>query len=124
MNLRIILRRLYPGFIVPSLPRKAPREFTEEVLEHYKQELQKFLDALCSHPLFSDSDILSLFILEKDHNKYEKGKKRICKANPPKSVSECYTINGYEKVTYDSFLETKCSELNESIGSLRSNFQK
>ena len=124
MNLRIILRRSYPGFIVPALPRKAPREFSKEILDQYKFELQKFLDALCSHPLFSSSAILSLFILEKDHNQYEKGKKRICKIEPPRTVAECYTIEGCEKVSFDSLLEEKCSELNESVSSIKSNFQK
>ena len=54
MNLRTVLRRFYPGYIVPSLPKNAPYEFTKEILEHYKVEIQKFLNELFSHPLFKD----------------------------------------------------------------------
>lgn len=124
MNLRIILRRFYPGYIVPPLPRKAPHEFTEQVLSQYKLGLQKFLDALFSHPLFRESAILGLFALESDHEKFEKGKKRICKASPPRSVAECCTVDGQERVTFDPLLENKCSELSDSVDSLRSNLQK
>eukprot|EP00826_Nyctotherus_ovalis_P065239 TRINITY_DN9584_c0_g1_i9.p1 TRINITY_DN9584_c0_g1~~TRINITY_DN9584_c0_g1_i9.p1 ORF type:complete len:345 (+),score=65.61 TRINITY_DN9584_c0_g1_i9:229-1263(+) len=124
MNLRIILRRFYPGYIVPPLPRRAPHEFTDQVLSQYKLDLQRFLDALFSHPLFRESAILGLFVLENDHDKYEKGKKRISKANPPRNVAECYTVDGLEKVAFDPLLENKCSELSDSVDSLRNNLQK
>ena len=124
MNLRTVLRRFYPGYIVPSLPRNAPHEFTKEILERYKVEIQKFLNELFSHPLFKDSEILSHFILEKSYHAYEKAKNEICKKNLPNSVAQCYTVAGQAKVSFDPLLEERCSELSYNLGLLRKNFRK
>lgn len=124
VSLRENLIKLYPGYIIPLLPKKAPQKFTPEVLAKYKDKMQKFLAELFEHPLLKRSYVLCQFVLEKSYKKYKSAKKRLSKEEMPRCVGQCFTVEGAADVSFDPMLENKCEEMDHGLQCLQKNLDK
>ena len=56
--------------------------------------LEKFLDALASHPLIRNSKILQEFLSIENENEFSNLKKEHAKLKPPVKLTELKSLNG------------------------------
>jgi len=119
--LKDILMKMYPGCVIPLLPRTFLKEFDSNTLERRKQAFQHFLDKIISHPLLSTSMFLYYFLSASDKD-FEIRKYAFETLNPPRTVSECYTNTGVTSVSYDKFLGQFCNKITNSSSLLKENF--
>jgi hypothetical protein len=60
--LRKTLTKLYPGFVIPVLPKDVLTVFDSDKLEDRKDSLQDFLNQVLVHPLLSSCKLLKYFL--------------------------------------------------------------
>jgi len=126
VELRDFLKKMYPGYIVPALPKSPPKKLSTEILSKYKERLQKFLDEILRHPLLRTNEIFTKFISEKDAKIYEEFKLNLDKKlqSPIKEVSQCITLEGTANIEIDPIIESECSENLTNSKKIKSDLQK
>ena len=111
VNLRNILLKLYPGYIVPPLSAKVEKKLEKADIEKKKNYLQIFLNDLVRHPILRTANILFCFLSMPSEKEYELKAKTYLKMKPPKYANEFCTFEGVAKVSYDVPLSKYCSAL-------------
>lgn len=119
IELRNIITKSYPGYIVPPLPCKIEKKFEKEDIEKKKHYLQVFLNDLLKHPVLRNSNIFFQFLSLPSEKEYELKAKSHKKANPPKYVSDFHTFESSARVSYDNALTKYCSALNTGNSKLK-----
>ena len=76
-SLRQVLVKLYPGFVVPSLPKKPLKKLEQSLLNKRKVKLQLFLNDTLRHPVLNTCDFLWKFLSVNDEKEFEKIKREI-----------------------------------------------
>ncbi len=122
-DLRAIYKKLYPGYVLPALPKKTPRKLDPDTLKKYRVRLQVFIDEVMRHPFLRATEITSKFVAEKDPKEYEAYKSMMEKAPAPKAVSQCYTVEGTANVACDPVLESECGEIRTGNKNIQQEFQ-
>jgi len=120
-DLRRILSRLYPGCIIPKLPKNVLTKFDPALQNKRHRDLQRFLDELMFHPLLCSASFLKDFL--RAYPKEYDDKKLLCENMcSPGSPNECYTINGNTNVYYDKNLSKFCSKISDSAQLFKEKF--
>ena len=100
-SLRQELIRLYPGFVVPPIPKKkSGKSLNENFLQKRKNLFQIFLDDLLIHPLLKRCTLTTQF-LSMGTKEWENNVKTFGKSLTPKEVGEYRTLSGKAKVEID-----------------------
>ncbi len=120
--LRKAFCKLYPGYIVPPLPKNLLTSSESADLNKRKRALQRFLDDTLTHPVLSGAAFLKTF-LEAERAAFEAQNKTCENMNPPKSVAECITISGTATVSFDHALSQTCSKISDSALVLKDHFK-
>lgn len=120
--LRTVLSKLYPGCLIPLLSESALSKNNSNSLIKNKRSLQHFLDEIVSHPLLSTAQFLKEF-LKCSETEFDK-QKSTCEANPPKDVSECYTLSGSASITYTHALGQFCLKVLNSAPTLKGKYHE
>jgi hypothetical protein len=110
-ELREHLVKRYPGYIVPSLPKKINKKFTTESMNKYIKLLQLFLNDLLDHPLLRETKLLHSFLTVKNENTYERMIKELTKATVPKDITEFTTKTGIASININRKLIKLVNEI-------------
>jgi len=113
---------LYPGCLIPLLPESAFSKDNSNFLTKNKRSLQHFLDEITSHPLLSTAQFLKEF-LRSSETEFDK-QKSTYEANPPKDVSECYTLSGSVSIPYTHALGQYCLKILNSAPTLKGKYHE
>lgn len=121
VELRELLTRQFPGFVVPPVPKKSIKNFKPQLLEKRREKLQLFLNDLLDHPLFKQTDAVWNFLSITDDKSYEKIKSGYC---IPRDISEFTTMEGMAKVAFDPELDKDCVQTDNVLKSIAGEFKK
>ena len=62
---------------IPPLPDKQIQgRYEEEFIEHRMNQLQNFVDRVCRHPIFSQSEVWQHFLTCTDEKRWKNGKRK------------------------------------------------
>lgn len=106
-ELRELLVKEFPGYVIPPLPKKAVKKLKPEFLEKRKEKLQLFLDNVLAHPLLKQTTTVWNFLTITDEKTYEKIKSGY---QIPHGISEFTTLEGKAKVSFDTDLDKICTQ--------------
>ena len=121
LALREVLSKLYPGCIIPPLPKKLVP--TSDAVHKCKRAMQRFLDEIMEHPILSAAKPVRDF-LEAAEKDFERVKVGFETAAAPKTVSECVTATGTAIVSFDHSLSQYCTKLSDSTLFLKEKFKE
>ena len=90
------LIKLFPGYIIPPLPKKkmGKKRFELEFIERRMNFLQKFLDLIIENEEFKASECLIDFLSISDRNQFEAKMKEYNTLNPSPFLAESRNIEG------------------------------
>jgi len=110
-NLRRELIKLYPGYIIPPIPKKRTgKGFENLFLQKRKTTLQSFLNELVVHPLLKSSELVIAFLTASNKD-WEVKAKNSMKIVPPKDISHYRTIEGSAKIELAKDVEQYCDKV-------------
>ena len=127
------LIKLFPGYIIPPIPKKkmGKKRFELEFIEKRMNFLQKFLDLIIENEEFKASDCLIDFLSISDRNKFEAKMKEFNSLNPSPFITESRNIEGNvyiwdvnEKKNYFDNIENFYKIENELFGHLNSHLKE
>ncbi len=119
LDLRDTFLKMYPGYIIPPLPRKPEKKLEPSDVEKRRQCLEFFLNDVLKHPVLRTSSLLFLFLSIPSEKEYESKRKVYAKLPLPRDVTEIRTISGNARVSYDTPLKQYCSALGNGNGKLK-----
>ena len=90
------LIKLFPGYIIPPIPKKkmGKKRFELEFIEKRMNFLQKFLDLIIENEEFKASECLIDFLSISDRNQFEAKMKEYNSLNPSPFLAESRNIEG------------------------------
>jgi hypothetical protein len=122
-NLRRELIKLYPGYIIPSIPKKkVGKGFENAFLQKRMTALQSFLNELMIHPLLKSSELVLAF-LTVSNKEWEAKTKSFAKTLPPKEVSQYRTIEGNARIELSNDIEHYCDRIVDLNGTLEDSYR-
>jgi hypothetical protein len=116
-DLRKILVRQFPDYVVPPVPKEPVKKLKPEFLNKRKEKLQLFLDNVLSHPLFKQTASVWNFLTISDE-KIRAG------YLIPHEISELTTLEGKVKVSFDPMLDNTCTQLDTILKGVIDEFNK
>lgn len=111
VKLREILKKCYPGYVVPPVPSKSEKKVEKHDVEKRGYYFEKFLNDLATHPVLKNSSFFISFLSITSEKEYEAKVKTFAKYNAPKDVSDFVTLEGVAKITYNKPLAKYCNSL-------------
>ncbi len=124
VSLRDQLQRLYPGYVVPPLPKKKIGKKLDAIfLNKRKIKLQQFLNDLLKHPMLRATELFFQFLTlpAKD---WDAKVKELIKAPGPKDPKECRTLDKVAKVEVTKASEAYCVEMFGDIATLKGQYKE
>jgi len=115
---------MYPGYIIPPLPKKIEKNLEPHTLQKNKHFLQRFLDDVLKHPILKTSSLLLLFLSISADKEFETKKKLYSKLPLPKEATDCRTIFGTASVSLTVPLQQYCSAVGVGVSNLKECFNK
>ena len=111
--LRDCLKSLFPGDVLPLLPKKklGNRRFEPDFLEKRKNGLQKFLNEIVNNEKYKATEILSIFLSCADRNIFEQNMKVLT----PKSLFRQNVLNIQNIDGKNNIINLKNNELEKEI---------
>ena len=116
--------RLYPGYIVPPVPKKPLKKLETDFMEKRRGKLQLFLNNLLKHPVLRGSDAVWQFLTMESEKDYEKFKKDVDKVPRPKEPIEATTLEGKATISFDKLLEESCTETHVGLRDISKEFKE
>ena len=124
VTFRAELIRLYPGFVVPPIPKKKSGKRLEQAFINKRRALlQEFLTNVLKHPLLRSTTTLMQF-LSLEGKDWESYIKALTKAAGPKDVTEFKTMEGGANVELTPSAENYCSELPNALNALKGQYKE
>jgi hypothetical protein len=117
-HLRDTFKRLYPGYMVPMLP-KAVKNHDAAALNKAKVKMQFFLDELKIHPVFAASSLWQAFLSLEDETAYESVRTAYDAKQTPRDITRCMTIEGSARIYFNKALQAKCQQQQKCATLLR-----
>jgi len=108
VELRNMLLKNYPGYIVPPILSKVEKKLEQHDLDKRKFYLEKFLNDAVAHPVLKNSKLLFYFLSLPSEKEYESKGKPFSKTRLPKEIKDFSTLEGSAKVAYDGTLAKYC----------------
>lgn len=122
-NLRKELQKMYPGYIVPSIPKKkVGKAFEPAFLQKRKVQLQNFLKEIMFHPLLRSSELIITFLTMTSKD-WENKSKAFAKTTPPKDISSFKTLEGSANVTLTKESELYCEKLSMICSGIKEEYK-
>lgn len=122
-SLRRELLKLFPGCVVPPLPKKKlGKAFETAFLQKRKTALQSFLSELVVHPLLKTSEAV-LGFLTMSTKDWETKSKSFVKTLPPKDVAQYRTLEGRTRIDVSKAMESYCNKIANTNGSIEESFR-
>lgn len=122
-ELRTELVRLFPGYIVPPLPKKKSGKKTDpDFLATRKFQLQFFVNQCLRHPVLRSTTMLQSF-LSLPAKDWETKQKYLSKIPEPKDPTEIRTLEGIAKIGLNEYVQKYSADLSGSIEDLKKFYQ-
>ena len=115
---------MYPGYIIPPLPGKLEKNQEPAHIKKKRRFLQTFLNDVLKHPILRSSTLLFMFLSISGEKEYENKKKIYNKLPTPKYVTDCRTVSGTARVSFDESLQKYCSALSRGVTTLQDAFNE
>lgn len=111
VELRNLLLRNYPGYIIPPILSKTEKKLEQHDLEKRKFYLERFLNDAVTHPALKNSKLMFYFLSLPSEKEYESKAKPFSKTCLPKEIKSFSTLEGSAKIAYDGALAKYCYTL-------------
>lgn len=119
VELRNILLKTYPGYIIPPIISKTEKKFDKQDLSKRKYYLGKFLNDILAHPVLRTASIVFFFLSLTSEKEYESKSKPYTKVKPLKDVKDFHTLEGNAKIAYNPELVKYCYTLSQGNSKLK-----
>lgn len=119
VELRNLLLKNYPGYIIPPILSKTEKKLEQHDLDKRKYYLERFLNDVVEHPVLKNSKIVFFFLSVTSEKEFESKIKPFAKAKLPKEVKDFSTLEGSAKIAYDSALAKYCYTLSNGNSLLK-----
>ena len=98
--LKEILKKLYPGYVIPPLPSKkiGSRRFEKDFINKRMKFLNYFINDICKNELYKSSDILISFLSTIDNEKFENEMRIYDSLIIPKLLKDYSNLEGKIKI--------------------------
>lgn len=123
-SLRQVLNRLYPGFVVPPLPKKPLKRLEPDLMNARKEKLQLFLNDVLKHPVLNTCGYLWRFLSAPDEKEFDKIKAEYEKLERPGKISDFITEHGKAKIILEPHTDFNCDDIKRGAKDLKSIFKK
>lgn len=109
VNLRESLKRNFPGYSIPLLPKKSYKKINDEILDKYKTKFQQFLEEILRRKELREYRTFISFISERIFENYN---------------NSINIQNDNSADNINSFIEIRCDKLYSNLKSVRNSFEK
>eukprot|EP00357_Protocruzia_adherens_P026785 CAMPEP_0115027936 /NCGR_PEP_ID=MMETSP0216-20121206/35919_1 /TAXON_ID=223996 /ORGANISM="Protocruzia adherens, Strain Boccale" /LENGTH=624 /DNA_ID=CAMNT_0002403859 /DNA_START=184 /DNA_END=2058 /DNA_ORIENTATION=+ len=121
--LRMVLRKTFPGYIIPPIPEKQTSgRFKQDFIEYRRVFFSYFLASLLQNEIFRRSKCVEIFLSVVDSGLFKARKKEYLELEGPRCVEDYYTLDGYinlevteERITYIEVFPTFLSQFESQL---------
>ena len=111
---------MYPGIIVPYLPKKI-KNYDSEFIESERTSLQQFISDILDHPLLRRSKLVIDF-LSMSEGDWNESIKNFKKSKTPNEVAKIRTIEGKANVEITEDVENYCNGISALLNTFRNDY--